>query len=167
MSDAFSDLHALPDDHVIETVRKRLQQLGNIYVDPSEVENLQPMPIFFGTLYTRALIAATALLLLYIFIKLGLVFFFLVVGIVVAWSPFAQRHANLYPLLAKRDPDQRRLHHLYYADNTWKENVSGQSVTQSVESQWELFGQPDRIVEIDDQDKDMYGGLEDTEVKSI
>ena len=93
MSDAFSDLHAPPDDHVIETVRKRLQQLGIICVDPSEVENLQPMPIFFGTLYTRALIAATELLLLYIFIKLGLVFFFLVVGIVVAWSPFPQRHA--------------------------------------------------------------------------
>ena len=75
-------------------------------MDPSQVELLQPMPTFFGTLYTKALIVATTSLLVYIFINLGVVFFSIVVGVGAAWLQLAQIHINLYPLWARKDLDQ-------------------------------------------------------------
>ena len=56
---------------------------------------------------------------------------------------------------------------IYKDYNPWEKNASGELVTQSVGLQQELVEQSCRIVEIDDEDEDMTGGLDEPETKRL
>jgi hypothetical protein len=145
VNDVFENLFGIPDNQVVRVVDQRLQGLGAAYCSKiHKFETVQPIPTLFGTIYVTTLVAATAAMLTYLWIYVGVTVALTVGTIVTVWSPLAQGHMTIYRPRYMTDVDRKRLRWLYYIKYGNSENLIAIEGLQH-----------GRIMEIDDQEEEV------------
>jgi hypothetical protein len=151
VNDVFENLFGIPDNQVVRVVDQRLQGLGAAYCSKiHKFETVQPIPTLFGTIYVTTLVAATAAMLTYLWIYVGVTVALTVGTIVTVWSPLAQGHMTIYRPRYMTDVDRKRLRWLYSIKYENSEKVIAIEGLQTISPE-----QHGRIMEIDEQEEEV------------